>query len=104
MLLQHLTPITGFSGAATFEEEPASEQSPYGEAYARPIEDLDLSMRAYNCLKRAGITKVGEVLERLERGTAEMLAIRNFGEKSLMELLERMREKGFLPEDYDPEA
>lgn len=33
-----------------------------------------------------------------------MLAIRNFGEKSLMELLERMREKGFLPEDYDPEA
>ncbi len=104
VLLQHLTPITGFSGAATFEEEPASEQSPYGEAYARPIEDLDLSMRAYNCLKRAGITKVGEVLERLERGTAEMLAIRNFGEKSLMELLERMREKGFLPEDYDPEA
>ena len=58
-------------------------------------------MRAYNCLKRAGITRVGEVLERLERGPSEMLAIRNFGEKSLIELVERMRDKGFLPMDYE---
>jgi DNA-directed RNA polymerase subunit alpha len=48
-----------------------------------PIEDLELSVRAYNCLKRAGITKVGEVLERLEKGEEEILAIRNFGRKSL---------------------
>ncbi|HUT17553.1 MAG TPA: DNA-directed RNA polymerase subunit alpha [Anaerolineae bacterium] len=101
VLLQHLTPIAGFSGTATLEEEPAGDQATYGEAHAKPIEDLDLSMRAYNCLKRAGVTKVGEVLERLERGASEMLAIRNFGEKSLIELVERMREKGFLPEDYD---
>jgi len=60
-------------------------------------------MRAYNCLKRAGITKVGEVLERLERGPQEMLAIRNFGEKSLSELVERLKDKRFLPEDYELE-
>jgi len=68
-----------------------------------PIEDLDLAMRAYNCLKRAGISSVGEVLERLEQGPAEILAIRNFGQKSLMELLDRLREKGYLPEDYQLE-
>ncbi len=103
VLLQHLTPVAGFSGTATLEEEPAIDQAAYGETYNRPIEDLDLSMRAYNCLKRAGITKVGEVLERLERGPAEMLAIRNFGEKSLAELVDRLREKHFLPEDYELE-
>ena len=53
-------------------------------------------MRAYNCLKRAGITKVGEVLERLQQGEEEILAIRNFGRKSLDELLERLEQKGFL--------
>ena len=53
-------------------------------------------MRAYNCLKRAGITKVGEVLERLEKGEDEILAIRNFGRKSLNELVQRLDGKGFL--------
>ena len=53
-------------------------------------------MRAYNCLKRAGITKVGEVLERLQKGKDEILAIRNFGQKSLDELMERLGEKGYL--------
>jgi len=53
-------------------------------------------VRAYNCLKRAGIAKVGEVLERLEKGEDEILAIRNFGRKSLDELLEKLAEKGFL--------
>ena len=51
--------------------------------YDVPIEELELTVRAYNCLKRAGITKVGEVLERLEKGEEEILAIRNFGRKSL---------------------
>ena len=61
-----------------------------------PIEELELSVRAYNCLKRAGITKVGEVLERLEKGEDEILAIRNFGRKSLNELVQRLDSKGFL--------
>jgi DNA-directed RNA polymerase subunit alpha len=53
-------------------------------------------VRAYNCLKRAGITQVGEILEKLKKGQDEILAIRNFGQKSLDELMERLEEKGFL--------
>ena len=52
-------------------------------------------------LKRTGITTVGEVLEMLDRGPDAMLAIRNFGEKSLDELVTRLKEKGFLPQDTD---
>ncbi|MCO6452848.1 MAG: DNA-directed RNA polymerase subunit alpha [Caldilineales bacterium] len=72
----------------------------------QPIEDLDLSMRAYNCLKRAGITKVGEVLHKLEQGgDDEMLAIRNFGRKSLDELVAKLDEKEMLQYiDYTPSA
>jgi len=61
-----------------------------------PIEDLGLNVRVYNCLKRTGITSVGEVLEKLEKGDEEMMSIRNFGPKSLRELKEKLREKGLL--------
>jgi DNA-directed RNA polymerase subunit alpha len=64
----------------------------------RPIDDLGLQVRAYNCLKRAGITTIGEVLEKLKKGRDEMLAIRNFGEKSLDELVDALKEKGY--EEY----
>lgn len=55
--------------------------------YEMPIEDLNLSVRAYNCLKRAGITKVGQILEMSED---DLLGVRNFGHKSLDELRERL--------------
>jgi DNA-directed RNA polymerase subunit alpha len=56
-----------------------------------PIEDLDLPERPRNCLKRAQINTVGELIER----TAEdLLAITNFGQKSLDEVLERLDERG----------
>jgi len=61
--------------------------------YDTPIEDLDLSVRAYNCLKRAGITKVGQVLEMTED---DLLGVRNFGRKSLDELRERLASRGLL--------
>jgi DNA-directed RNA polymerase subunit alpha len=61
------------------------------------IEDLDLSVRAYNCLKRAGIIKVGEILEKLQRSEDEILSIRNFGQKSLDELKEKLAAKGYWP-------
>lgn len=61
------------------------------------IEELDLSVRAFNCLKRAGITKVGEILEKLQRDEHELLAIRNFGQKSLEELKEKLAVKGYWP-------
>jgi DNA-directed RNA polymerase subunit alpha len=61
--------------------------------YETPIEDLNLSVRAYNCLKRAGITKVGQILEMSED---DLLGVRNFGRKSLDELRERLAAHGIL--------
>jgi DNA-directed RNA polymerase subunit alpha len=61
--------------------------------YEMPIEDLNLSVRAYNCLKRAGITKVGQILEMSED---DLLGVRNFGHKSLDELRERLQAHGLL--------
>src|SRR5262249_19834793 len=58
------------------------------------IEELDLSVRAYNCLKRSGITKVGTVLTMNEE---DLLAVRNFGEKSLHELRDSLVAHHFLP-------
>lgn len=60
-----------------------------------PIEQLELSQRTYNCLKRSQITKVGQILQMNEN---ELLSLRNFGQKSLVELREKLREHGVLPE------
>ncbi|MCI0790252.1 MAG: DNA-directed RNA polymerase subunit alpha [Chloroflexi bacterium] len=69
------------------------------EQYNVTVERLDLSSRTLNCLKRAGINKVGEVLE---MSKAELLRIRNFGDKSYTELFDHLREMDLLPEDLDP--
>ncbi|MCA1554667.1 MAG: DNA-directed RNA polymerase subunit alpha, partial [Chloroflexi bacterium] len=76
-----------------------------GDGRDMPIEELNLSVRAYNCLKRAGITKVGEVLDRLAKGEEEIMSIRNFGRKSLIELQERLQERGFIEQSIvNPEG
>ena len=61
------------------------------EIFQTPIDRLELSPRTLNCLKRAHITKVGEVLEMADE---DLLKIRNFGEKSLTELREKLAERG----------
>ena len=72
------------------------------EIYNTPVERLDLSSRTLNCLKRATINKIGEVLE---RSRADLLKIRNFGERSLEELLTRLQEKELpIPEALSGEA
>jgi DNA-directed RNA polymerase subunit alpha len=72
------------------------------DRYNMAIEDLNLSMRAYNCLRRSGLVTMGQVLEKSEE---ELLALRNFGRKSYDELRERLDEMGLLPADreFDPE-
>ena len=61
-----------------------------------PIEELDLPMRAYNSLKRNNIVKVGQLLQLKDE---DLLRMRNFGKKSLDEMKERLRMRGFiLPE------
>jgi DNA-directed RNA polymerase subunit alpha len=66
-----------------------------------PIEELDLPMRAYNSLKRNNIVKVGQLLQLSDD---DLLRMRNFGKKSLDEMKERLRMRGFtLPDDTGPE-
>jgi DNA-directed RNA polymerase subunit alpha len=105
ILMAHLRDIGGVTEeslmiAAQEEEEPRVAN----EVYETPIENLDLTVRVFNSLKRTGITNVGEVLDMLEKGEEAMLSIRNFGEKSLEELKERLMEKGYLNEDSDEET
>lgn len=94
LLVKLLNMVAGFAGEAEVEAVPESEIP--SRIYETPIEELELSVRAYNCLKRASITKVGEILERLKKGKEELLTIRNFGQKSLDELMERLAAKGYL--------
>ncbi|MCK4692997.1 MAG: DNA-directed RNA polymerase subunit alpha [Anaerolineales bacterium] len=102
ILMAHLRDISGVTEetlmmAAAEEEEPGLAD----EVYEIPIENLDLSVRVFNSLKRTGITNVGEIIDMLERGSDAMLSIRNFGEKSLQELKERLQEKGYLQDEEE---
>jgi DNA-directed RNA polymerase subunit alpha len=66
-----------------------------------PIEELDLPMRAYNSLKRNNIVKVGQLLQLSDD---DLLRMRNFGKKSLDEMKERLRMRGFILPDSDESA
>jgi DNA-directed RNA polymerase subunit alpha len=101
ILVTHLRLVAGVSEevVSVEPEEVEEEEGIPREIYETPIEQLDLSVRVFNSLKRTGITSVGEVLEMLDRGEEAMLTIRNFGEKSLAELKEKLNTKGFLPEE-----
>ena len=57
------------------------------EKYNMPVEQLDLSVRTMNCLRRAGITTIGELIS---KGEKELLSLRNFGQKSRQELEARL--------------
>jgi len=70
------------------------------EEYNISAERLELSSRTLNCLKRASLDKVGQILE-MKR--TDLLQIRNFGEKSLAELYDRLRVNDLLPADLDPD-
>jgi len=96
LLVQHFSLVANITAQEEPEEEPEEETAPPQRVQDTPIEELELTVRAYNCLKRAGITQVGEILEKLRKGPDEILAIRNFGQKSLDELVDRLEEKGFL--------
>ena len=103
ILIEHLRFIAGISEEML--SVPIEQVEPVGtinsEAAEMPIENLDLTVRVFNSLKRTGITTVGDVLELLDKGEEAILSIRNFGEKSLTELKEKMAEKGFLDEEEE---
>jgi DNA-directed RNA polymerase subunit alpha len=97
LLVKHFSLVADITEEVVVPTEPEPEES-VSKVHETPIEELELTVRAYNCLKRAGITHVGEVFEKLKKGPEEILAIRNFGQKSLDELIEQLELKGFLSE------
>jgi DNA-directed RNA polymerase subunit alpha len=69
--------------------EPGEEEE--SGVLAQPIEDMDLTVRSYNCLKREGVTTVGELVQKTED---DLLEIRNFGQKSIDEVKAKLDEMG----------
>jgi len=104
LLIDHLRYIAGVNEetltVAVKREVSGSHLS--SEVAETPVEALDLSVRVFNSLKRTGITTVGDVLDLLEKGETAVMSIRNFGEKSLDELRQKMQEKGFMKDDTTP--
>ncbi len=81
-----------FAGTTAGAEVPVGpEVDEASKLAAMPIEELDLSVRPYNCLKRAGINTVGDLLQRTED---EIVAVKNFGRKSLDEVKEKLAALG----------
>ncbi len=106
VLIDHLRHLAGISEESLKLTDERTEEGSRltSEMIETPIENLDLSVRVFNSLKRTGITTVGEVLELLEKGDEAVMSIRNFGEKSLDELRQKMREKGYLRDEDESEA
>jgi DNA-directed RNA polymerase subunit alpha len=94
MIADHSEPVTGDVEQPSLPSGATAFQIPQ-RVYDTPIEELDLSVRAFNCLKRSGITRVGQVLTMSQD---DLLAVRNFGEKSLNELKDTLTTRGFLPD------
>jgi len=102
ILIEHLRYVASVSediAAVSLAKETTTAPRLSSEQAETPVEALDLSVRVFNSLKRTGITTVGDVLELLEKGDQAVMSIRNFGEKSLEELRQKMREKGFLKDE-----
>ncbi len=100
ILIDHLQLLTSVKDSVndlgSVIKDATNEDSAKGNNM--PIEDLDLTVRSYNCLKRAGITTVDEITQRTED---EMMRIRNLGKKSFKEIKEKLASigKGFSQSD-----
>lgn len=71
----------------------------------RPVQELELGTRATDALAKAGITNVGQILEKLAEGESALLALDGFGRKSLADVKKRLRQFGYeLPEAIDEVA
>lgn len=95
-----LTDITELPVLEKEEEKKEAVEEIPRHIYEMSLDELGLSTRVYNALRRAGINKVGELLERMAEGRDKMKQIRNFGEKSLLELVQVLKEKDLLPESW----
>ncbi|HXM17488.1 MAG TPA: DNA-directed RNA polymerase subunit alpha [Candidatus Tumulicola sp.] len=88
ILQDQLSLFVSFSGRPEVEA-PAEEAAPFSD-WDIPVDELDLSVRSYNCLKRAGISKISELLQKTED---EIMNMRNLGKKSVDEIKEKLAER-----------
>jgi len=99
ILIEHLNIITNLSELAdTTGIMSAKQEDSKLKKLETSIEDLDFSVRAYNCLKRANINTLGDLVEKSE---LEMMKIRNLGKKSLKEVLDKIKDMGLKFRDED---
>jgi DNA-directed RNA polymerase subunit alpha len=92
LMVEQLTPFVDYGRVSQIEEEKkALRASIPKDLFNMPIEQLDLSVRAMNCLRRSGINTVGELIG---TGEKELLSLRNFGQKSKQEIDERLKALG----------
>ena len=99
ILIEHLEIVTDLSAIADVSGMMIEKtEDPKVKALETSIEDLDFSVRAYNCLKRAGIHTLQDLVNKSE---SDMMKIRNLGKKSLKEVLDKIREMGLVLNDED---
>ena len=99
ILIEHLNIITNLSEIAdTTGIMNAKQEDSKQKKLETSIDDLDFSVRAYNCLKRAGINTLGDLTEKSE---LEMMKIRNLGKKSLKEVIDKIKDMGLKFRDED---
>ena len=87
--------VENMAGCKILVDRKEDEQS---RLFEKPIEDLELSVRSYNCLKRAGINTIGELLK---KARSEMAKVRNMGAKSLEEVINKIESLGFNVTDNE---
>ncbi len=99
IIIEHFNILTDLSNIADMTGLMIEKsEDPKVKALETTIEDLDFSVRAYNCLKRAGIHTLQDLVNKSE---TDMMKIRNLGKKSLKEVLDKIRDMGLLLRDED---
>lgn len=99
ILIEHFQILTDLSNIANMTGMMIEKlDDPKLKALETTIEELDFSVRAYNCLKRAGIHTLQDLVNKSE---SDMMKIRNLGKKSLKEVLEKIKELGLVLRDED---
>lgn len=99
ILIEHFEILTDLSSIADMSGIMIEKaEDPKVKALETTIEDLDFSVRAYNCLKRAGIHTLQDLVNKSE---SDMMKIRNLGKKSLKEVLDKVRELGLVLREED---
>lgn len=99
LLIEHLKVITNLSDVSDMTGVmDAKQKDSDSKKLETPIEELDFTVRSYNCLKRANVNTLGDLIDKSEN---EMMRIRNLGKKSLKEVMDKIKEMGLRFRDED---